>query len=336
MVMHWMLFLGVLWTPPSTLPTWHREHSRSEKLQGIVPYQRESGVFLRMALRMGGGHDTEEALSSMLEALARCQREDGSWEADDDASRVEVTSLALLAFLSAGWNLRDQQTLKRAPEWRSATIGASAQARPPYHVVLRRGVAYLLRRQNGDGFIGDREARHALRGHAVAARALSEAYGWSGLTILRQPAERALTALVAEAPSWTQGDPELAGWAALALRSAMFSDLPFDAAAWDDLKSGTRGNTAVELLISCLLSRGRRNPAFRPQPLRLADLKATTPRERYWTGLALAYGDGPEGMVWKRWNERMKSEVLPTPASAPESLAFRALLLTVYYPDNVY
>jgi len=177
----------------------------------------------------------------------------------------------------------------------------------------------------------------------VGAMALSEAYGWSGLAILRHPAERAIKAMVAEASSWTRGDPEAAGWAAQALRSAVLARLPFDRDAWNHMvprlmtpAAGIPRKGAVDLLIWHQLRRSGRLPAvfLRDPPSR--NLPSGDLRDWYWGSVALARWDTSQGPIWKPWNERMKSELLSMKKSDAESLAFQALTLEAYYPDNVF
>jgi hypothetical protein len=208
-------------------------------------------------------------------------------------------------------------------------------------MVLRRGISFLLRRQNVDGFIGERDARHALRDHAIAARVLSEACDWQGLAILRHPKEMAIAALLAESSSWTKGDPEVAGWAAQALRSARSSCFLFDDAAWDVLKTplvqpaaGDLRDPAIDLLVWCLVNRGRRNPEFRRRPPPLPNLQPKHPREGYWSSMSIGYWDGSG--LWMKWQERLKAELFAEKATDPETLAFRALTLEAYYGDNAY
>jgi hypothetical protein len=339
-----MLFLAALSTPQSPLTPRHLDESRFETLPVRIPFQRDERLYLKMARHMGGGVETEQALSSTLEALARCQTEDGSWVPSAEGSRQEVTGLALLAYLGAGWNVWDQKKLQRSSGWRFglAISGAPfAQADPPYHLVVRRGVNYLLGRQHADGFIGERDAPQALRDHAIAAKVLSEACDSKGLAILRHPTEQAIAALVAEAPSWTKGNPEVAGWTAQALRSAKLSCFSVDDAAWEVLKApllqpaaGNPRDPAIDLLVWCLVSRGRRNPEFSLRPPPIPSVQPKHPRERYWTALALSYWDGSG--LWLKWQERMKAELLSTKPVDPESLAYRALTVEAYYRDTFY
>ena len=338
MLMHWTVFLWALWTPQSTLTPRHLEKSRFDQLPIHTPFRRDERFYLGMAMRAGGGVDTEAALACTLEALARCQTEDGSWAPPAEGSGIEVTGLALLAYLRAGWNLCDQKKLSRS-SWRFRLAGGGASVAapddPPYHQVLRRGIVFLLHRQSADGFIGERDARHALRDHAIATNVLLMACDRQGFPTLHYATEQALAALVAGSSSWTKGESEVAGWAAQTLLSARFTYFPVDQAAWDALKAPFLKPVAANLrdpVIDCLVWSllPRKDPALDQRPPPLPDLQPKTSRARYWTARALMFWYGP-GLTWTKWNEPMKAELLSEKTSDPESLAFRALTLEVYY-----
>jgi hypothetical protein len=167
------------------------------------------------------------------------------------------------------------------------------------------------------------------------------AYSRSAMAILRDPVERAIQVLAAEAESLPNQDPEAAGWGALALRSARLGGISFDREVWNHFVPGLTApaaggalKEAIELLVSRARLRSREPPAKHPVPWPIT-MPSGRPRGWYWGMMALAYFD-PQGSTWKRWNERMKWELLSTKESDPESLAFRALTFEVYYPDIVY
>ncbi len=146
-----------------------------------------------------GGEKTEIALLEAMRWLARHQNEDGSWSpatlntvcpCDDAAYNPKkpygrqfdtgLTSLALLAFLGAGHthtskaDLVDPVTLKRYK------IGD----------IVKKGLQWLVARQNPDGSFS--EGRPFLYNEALAAMAVSEAFGLSQARFWREPAQRAL------------------------------------------------------------------------------------------------------------------------------------------------
>jgi putative zinc finger protein len=97
------------------------------------------------------------AVRAGLAALARTQREDGSWACGREYSGYEdgVTSLAVLAFLGNG---------------------QSAQ-RGEYRKTVSRAAAWLRGRQQKNGMIGDPEFDRPMYGHALATLAMVEIYG---------------------------------------------------------------------------------------------------------------------------------------------------------------
>ncbi len=135
-------------------------------------YSERTGKARRRALqRYGGSLETEKAVEKALEWLARHQSPDGRWDTDEWAMRcserdawnrvtkvrarawdVQVTGLALMAFLGAG----------------HTHVGGE------HNDVVRRGLGFLQKRQRADGyFSGD---HHWRRSHEIATIAMAEAY----------------------------------------------------------------------------------------------------------------------------------------------------------------
>ncbi len=142
---------------------------------------------------------TEKAVLEGLRWLARHQNEDGSWSAatlnevcpcDDPAYSPKkayprlydtgLTSLALLAFLGAGHSHESKTDLVDPVQAKRHRIGT----------IVKKGLKWLVDRQNEDGsFTPD----HAfLYNEALAAMAVSEAYGLSQARFWREPAQKAL------------------------------------------------------------------------------------------------------------------------------------------------
>ena len=94
------------------------------------------------------------------------------------------------------------------------------------------------------GRIGPPVDRHVYN-HVLGAAALAEAYGQTGMWLLRAPAEKAIR-WIEEARSpgrgWRYGfhgrdtDASVTGWAVLALRSAETAGIAFDRSAFDDVR----------------------------------------------------------------------------------------------------
>ena len=108
---------------------------------------------------------SEAAVDGALEWLARSQRPDGHWDGEEKFKRDDpgmntdpgVTGLALLALLAAG---------------NSEVSGA-------YSDNVRRGVRWLISKQEPDGAIGMDYEGHLGYHHAIAGLALAEACGMS-------------------------------------------------------------------------------------------------------------------------------------------------------------
>ena len=322
-------------SPPGSPQSLKRERLYRRDL----PDRRDPRLYLKRALRMGGGKDTEEALSSTLEELARTQEEDGSWSPPEGGSRLEVTSLALLSFLNAGYTVWEQQEiLLRALAWRTGGQGAGVGPSPGYHRVLRRGMSYLWGLQLPDGFIGERDASHPFRDHAIATKVLCEVCCLGEDLLFRGPAERALEALVARPFPLTDADPEGVAWASLALRSAALGSLPFDRAVLDSLATNLRTSgdriprkRAVDLMLRDHLRDWRRLPADlrgTPPP---PDLPSQDLRDWFWGSKALVSWRAP---IWEHWNERMKPVLLEIKQGNAVTLTFRALTLEAYYGET--
>ncbi|MBL8861846.1 MAG: hypothetical protein JNK02_07515 [Planctomycetes bacterium] len=145
---------------------------------------------------------TQEAVLQGLRWLARHQNEDGSWSAatlndvcpcDDPAYRPKkpypriydtgTTSLALLAFLGAGHTHLSRVDLVDTTRGRRHRIGE----------IVKKGLQWLVARQNPDGSVTPERA--FLYNEALAAMALSEAYGLSQARYFREPAQRAIDGL---------------------------------------------------------------------------------------------------------------------------------------------
>jgi Ca-activated chloride channel family protein len=217
-----------------------------------------------LVARGGGGGDTEDSVLGALKWLSRHQNADGSWKTtaylgecrqvpkyargedcrpnpgheDYDGGN---TALALLAFLGAGYSHLSKDT------YDGACFGD----------VVRRGLQWMLSRQDADGCVGGRKADKSMYNHALSALALSEAYGLTGSALFKDQAQRAIdftSAAQNPGKGWRYGyrsgdnDSSVTGWAVMALKSAEISGLSFPrsgydgARAWfDEATDGTYG-----------------------------------------------------------------------------------------------
>ena len=185
-----------------------------------------------VAQRHGATPESEKAVQIALDWLANSQADDGRWDpAEHNAGRElsvqgrnrlnagskagsGITGLALLAFLAGG---HTHQT-------------------GPYAANVRRGLEFLLRTQAPDGSLGGNgQAFEFMYCHAMAACALSEAYGMTHDTRLEKPVRRAIAFTVsAQDPrggGWRYrpgdpGDTSQLGWQLMALKSAALAGIP--------------------------------------------------------------------------------------------------------------
>ena len=236
------------------------------------------------ALRAGAEHTDPEIrarCARVIERLAtRCT----------GVSDLETSALAVLAFLGDGYSHLSRDTYEDLC----------------YGTAVKRGLQWLIARQDADGFFDRKDAP----GNAVAALALSEAYGATGSALYKEPAQKGVSA-IGRTPG---GDPRDLAWKALLLISARDSELEGDfagqAAAMADLLKESGSPLA-------LAARARFKGSFQrePDPAAVETLaglepKALHPELRYFSTLALL---SLEGSGWKRWNPRFKDSLLPLP-----------------------
>jgi hypothetical protein len=233
--------------------------------------------------------------------LARNQNEDGSW-GDGPATvgphaigRTGITALALLSLLGGGYSQLSKD------QYDDLDFG----------VVFRRGVLWLLKDQKEDGTF--RSVLDAGLDHAMATLAIHETYGTTASQPLKDPAQKALDALLLQQRpdgSWAADGPTAWGlWAMLsaetnqqpippeakakALQHALRSSDPGIA---DMRMIWTRTRTAEDQLL--LLNLGA------PQSLDF---------DRLLFGTQAAFRfDAPDGPVWTQWNAGMIPAVLQT------------------------
>ena len=190
---------------------------------------------------------SESGVVAALRWLGRHQNPDGSWSAAGFGRRcpsglcggpgdadydTAVTSLALLAFLGAGYTPLSKTDFVD-PAFPAQTLR--------FGDTVKRGLHCLLSQQDPEGAIGPRVGKQ-LYNHAIATFALSEAYGMTGLSPLKEPAQKAVDFLVAAqnpgkgwrySPRCGDNDTSVTGWAVMALKSAELSGLQFPRSAFD-------------------------------------------------------------------------------------------------------
>jgi hypothetical protein len=179
--------------------------------------------------------------------LARHQDPDGSWKArefssncfgarctgpGDDDFTVGVTGLSVLAFLGFGYSHLSQDMF---------FSGGHPARLVHFGRVVGRALDWLRDQQSPSGSIGLGGPK-GLYNHAIAAQALSEAYGMTASRHLTLSAQKATDFLVASQtpgkgwryfPGSGESDSSVTGWAVMALKSAELSELSFPKSAYD-------------------------------------------------------------------------------------------------------
>jgi len=177
---------------------------------------------------MGGNRQTEDAVQRALRWLANHQSDDGRWDGDgfDDSCHecggeteaevdVALTGLALLCYLAADHTHEHDG---------------------PYRDTVDRAIKWLLAQQDEDG---DLRAGATMYSHGIASIALSEAYGMTHDSRLRDPVQRATRFITGarsrETGIWRyepgkSGDTSVLGWQIMALKSAAAAriDVPME------------------------------------------------------------------------------------------------------------
>lgn len=278
--------------------------------------------------KFGGTAETEEAVELGLRWLAKQQKSNGSWsligpysKGGSSENTTAATAMAINAFLGAGYTHKQGK----------------------YAENVKLGLAYLVRRQNSEGFFSTREpSRQQMYAQALASIAVTEAYGMSQDEELRIAAQKAIGFAEwsqSDLRGWRyeprrEADLSVTGWFVMALETGKMAGLAVDEDklqgvnyfldnvsheqdsryAYTDYEPPSLSMTAEGLLCRIYLGWPRSHPAL------LAaihdDLLPNKPRkdEReysvyYWyyaTQVLHHVGGG----VWDEWNEAMR-KVLP-------------------------
>jgi hypothetical protein len=185
---------------------------------GIGPFTQRRRIH-----RIGdpNGRDRTGTITAALRWLKRHQSANGSWQAARYAANcsedpkcepgdatvggdvdVALTGYAVMCFLGSGY---DHVTPNR------------------FRATVRQGIAALLAAQQADGLLGSRNYEHA-----IAAKALIEAYGMTGDPALKDPASRAVKVILAR----QNPDPSAA-------------DQAYGGLGWDYAAPGDRNDSSV-------------------------------------------------------------------------------------------
>jgi hypothetical protein len=359
-----------------------------------------------LVARGGGTKGTESAVMAALKWLARHQSPDGSWSADtfdrqcvgtrctgpgDKDTDPGITGLSVLAFLGAGYSHLSKDEFPDP---------ANPSRRLKFGDVVKKGLQWIMSRQDPEGCIGERSSKY-MYNHTVAALALTEGYGMTAAQLLKEPAQRAVDFVIsAQNPGkgWRysaksgDNDTSVTGWAIMVLKSAELSELTFPHTAYDGAANwlgevtnstgyydvgytargyqrtfhpgkneGFEGNpamSAVAVMSRIFMFKKKADPALQAANLLTQDLPEWKPNKIdyyywYYGSLALFQFDGPDGPLWRRWNEPMKNALVPNQKTAKDgcrngswdvevdrwafeggrvyAVALNALTLEVYY-----
>jgi hypothetical protein len=185
-----------------------------------------------------GGKAYVEAIDAGLQWLKNHQDEDGKWDTDqfmkhdtegevcDGAGNpvhdVGVTGLALLAFLGDGSTLRGG----------------------PYKDVIKKGILWLREQQDPNtGLFGMKSSHDFIYNHAIAAYAMTEAFGLSQYSQLKKNAQLGINYLESHRnpysvwryePRDNDNDLSVTGWCIMAYESGEYFGLDINKAALDN------------------------------------------------------------------------------------------------------
>lgn len=290
---------------------------------------------VHLAERHGATPETEAAVQAALKWFSSTQSPEGRWNPKQFGAGREtkvathdrygagatadtgLTGLATLTFLAAG----------------------NTHLEGPHQTTTRRALEFLLRAQAADGNLaGDAAVYEFMYCHGIAAIALSEAYGMTKDTRLREPVRRAIAySIAAQDPSgggWRYrsqeaGDTSQLGWQVMALTSAELAGIAVPNDTWKGVErflksvsSGRHGGlasyrpneevsrtmTAEALMCRQFLGLPAESPIAREAGnYLLGQLPGEhRPDAYYWYyGTLAMYEMG--GVHWQRWNDAMKN-----------------------------
>lgn len=324
--------LGQVPVPSFTEAPWMRAKAITEPIIRFVPggglEARNPRRRLQWALQRGGSVGSENAVERGLRWLAAHQMANGGWDFDhrksncpglcrnpgSHSSTTAATSLALLAFLGAGYTHKEG----------------------PYRDTVHRGFYYLLSRgvkaPRGIDFM-----EGTLYGHGLATIALCEAYAMTGDPVLKQYAQEAIDFIVyaqdKTGGGWRYqpgqpGDTTVTGWQLMALRSGQMAGLNVPSAslvlAWRFLDgvqteqgalygymdpAPRRSTTAIGLLCRMYLGWRAEHPALRQGVKQVAEWGPSA-EDIYYNYYATQLLHHWGHQEWTRWNSQIRDYLI--------------------------
>ncbi len=291
---------------------------------------RQAAVRAKLVRRQGGSVLSEQAVERGLDWIVRHQRPDGSWSLDHRPqckgrgcpagphmdSDTAATGLALLPLLGAGHNHKEPGRYQKSVE---------------------KGLKWLIGHQKPDGELSTSGGNTRMYSHAIAAMALSEAFGLTHDPDLEGPLKKALEFIIkGQNPNdggWRYspgeaGDTSVFGWQLFALRSAFLAGLNvpkatidgankyLDRAATDPIgatyaylpgEGPKMSMTAEALLARQYLGWPRQSPPLIAGAERVAnDLFQSESRNIYYWYYATQLLHNLQGPAWQLWNVRIR------------------------------
>ena len=286
-----------------------------------------------LAAQRGGTAASEDAVERGLKWLIAHQRDNGSWSFDHtqgpcgglcrnpgtESSTTAATSVALLAFLGAGYTHQDG----------------------PYQDAIHRALYYLSSRAVTTRHGADLQ-QGTMYAQGLSAIALCEGYGMTEDPALREVAQAAIDFIIyAQDPKgggWRYapqqpGDTTVTGWQLMALKSGQMAGLEvpspsiglaihfLDSVQADDgarygymSQEPRRSTTAVGLLLRMYTGWPRQHPALR-RGIRHLDKWGPSKDDIYYNYYATQVMHHWQGPEWDRWNAKMRDYLVKTQAS---------------------
>ena len=198
------------------------------------PWGGRDGGHRNLKAGGSGGAKTQVAVDLALQWLKNHQSPGGNWDADgfDAQCRTNrcsgpgesvydpgLSGLALLCFLGAGHTHQSGD----------------------FKETVKDGLKYLRNIQDSEGCFGPRTSQHFQYNHLCASLAMTEAYGMTQASQLRDSAQRGVNFIhQTQNPylAWRYGirdgdnDTSVTGWAVMGLKSAIMADLDVDRGAF--------------------------------------------------------------------------------------------------------
>jgi hypothetical protein len=242
-------------------------------------------------------------IAGLLWAL-RHQNEDGSWGdvpttlGDRTIGRTGVTSLVLLSLVGAGYSHLSRD------EYDGIVVGTQ----------VRKALQWLLAQQREDGSF--RSSFDNQFDAALASLAICETYGSTSAPVLKEPAERAIDALVRlQGADGSWGGSTVTPWALQALVSARLNEVLFPSAVQERALDYLRNEDPAHLLEGRMMCRDRRDLGLTDalaQQIASSDPRAGVVDVEALShqSLGLFMYDGPGGPLWTAWAPGLRDALL--------------------------